>query len=220
MEYVEYSSIGNRKENQDFILSHVLGEDKAVFIVADGMGGYSHGGLAAKIVAETIASRLEAGNSIKQAVQDANTNLNKAIAEKGSTKMGCCLAGAFISNSTANVFWVGDSRAYLFRNAQIEYQTEDHSLVAQLERTRKLSFAQRERYGHIVSRAIMGGKDDSVDEVCLPIQNSDELILCSDGIHKNIPIDVLLSMLNSRTLDIENRNDEFDDNHSFIYIKF
>lgn len=219
MEYVEYSNIGNRKENQDFILSHVLGEDKAVFIVADGMGGYSHGGLAAKIVAETIANGLEAGIPIKQAVQSANSNLCNAIVETESKKMGCCLSGVYIAGGKVTIFWVGDSRVYLFRDDEIMYQTEDHSLVAQLEKTKKLTFAQKERYGHIVSRAIMGGIEDAVDVKELKLLERDEFILCSDGIHKTIPVDVLLSMIHAGTLDIESRNEEFDDNHSFIYIK-
>ena len=42
MTCLKYSNIGNRKENQDFVLVRELGENKVLYIVADGMGGYSH----------------------------------------------------------------------------------------------------------------------------------------------------------------------------------
>mgnify|MGYP006866331165 FL=1 len=34
-----------------------------------------------------------------------------------------------------------------------------------------------------------------------------------------MPIDVLLEMIHLGTLDLKDRNENFDDNHSFIYIK-
>ena len=41
----------------------------------------------------------------------------------------------------------------------------------------------------------------------------------SDGLHKSLPIDVLVDMINTDTFALKDRNDDFDDNHSFIYVK-
>ena len=55
---IEYSNIGCRNQNQDFVLSKTIGENKGIYIVADGMGGYSDGDLAAKIAAEQISNNI------------------------------------------------------------------------------------------------------------------------------------------------------------------
>lgn len=217
MTCLKYSNIGNRKENQDFVLAHDLGEDKSLFIVSDGMGGYSNGSLAAQTVAESIADSLISGKNIEESVSLANYKLKRIITKFNADKMGCCLSGLFIDNGDVKGFWVGDCRIYQFRNGEQIYVTEDHSLVAQLEKYKTLTIAQRERYGHIVSRAIMGEPNDTVDEVELKTEVGDEIILCSDGIHKQIPIDALLEMIHTNTLQLE--ASEFYDNNSFIYIR-
>lgn len=217
MTCLKYSNIGNRKENQDFVLIRELDENKVLYLVADGMGGYSHGSIAAKSVAESIADSLSEGNDVEGAVSLANHKLHQVITECNADKMGCCLSGLLLDNGKGIGFWVGDCRIYQFRKGEQIYVTEDHSLVAQLEKHKKLTIAQKERYGHIVSRAIMGGVNDTVDQVELDVQPNDEIILCTDGIHKGIPIDALLEMIHTNTLQLE--DSDFDDNNSFTYIR-
>ena len=93
MRIIEYSNIGRRAQNQDFVLSKEIGENKAIYIVADGMGGYSDGDIAAKIAAEEIANHIAKGKTIPESVLDANAELSKTIRERGVSKMGCCFAG-------------------------------------------------------------------------------------------------------------------------------
>lgn len=217
MTSLKYSNIGNRKENQDFVLIRDMGEDKVLYIVADGMGGYAHGSLAAKVVAECIADSIEKGRTVRESVSDANHKLQETITDCNSDKMGCCLSGLLIDNGNSIGFWIGDCRIYHFRGGELNYVTEDHSPVAQLEKRKKLTLAQKERYGHIVSRAIMGSQEDTVDEVNFNAETDDEFLLCSDGIHKGIPVDALLEMIHTDTLQLD--ASEFDDNNSFIYIR-
>ena len=40
--------------NQDFLAHAIMDEKHAVFIVADGMGGYSHGEVAAQVAANAV----------------------------------------------------------------------------------------------------------------------------------------------------------------------
>lgn len=216
---IEYSNIGCRHQNQDVVLSKELGENKGLYIVADGMGGYSDGDLAAKIAAEHISKNILNGDSIKTAVLKANNELHRTIFERGVSKMGCCLVGVYICQNIGYVFWIGDSRLYLYRNGEQIFMTQDHTMIAEMEKHGKVSFAQRERYGHIVSRGFMGSPDDVVDEIELTLHPDDEIILCSDGLHKSMPVDVLLEMIHSNTLELKERNDDFDDNHSFIYVR-
>lgn len=216
---IEYSNIGCRNQNQDFVLSKTIGEDKGIYIVADGMGGYSHGDLAAKIAAEQISNNILNGDSIKTAVLKANNELRRNIFERGVAKMGCCLAGIYMCQNIGYGFWIGDSRIYLYRNGEQIYGTQDHTMIAEMEKHGKVSFAQRERYGHIVSRGFMGSPDDVADEMEFTLLPDDEIILCSDGLHKAMPTEVLLEMIHTNTLELKERNEDFDDNHSFIYIR-
>lgn len=219
MRIIEYSNIGRRTQNQDFVLSKEIGESKALYIVADGMGGYSDGDIAAKIAAEEIANCIVKGKSIQESVLEANAELSRVIRERGVCKMGCCLAGIEVDGYNGNIFWIGDSRVYLFRNEQQIYVTQDHTMIAEMEKHGKVTHSQRERYGHIVSRGFMGSPKDIVDVSKIELKDGDEIVICSDGLHKSLPIDVLLEMISTDTLALQDRNEDFDDNHSFIYVK-
>lgn len=216
---IEYTNIGRRAQNQDFVLSKKIGGSKALYIVADGMGGYSDGSIAAKIAAEEIANFIIQGKSIPESVLNANAELSRAIRERGVSKMGCCFAGIEVDGYIGNIFWIGDCRVYQFRNGQQIYVTQDHTMIAEMEKHGKVTYSQRERYGHIVSRGFMGSTEDTAEEHKILLLPGDEIMLCSDGLHKTMPIDVLLEMIHLGTLDLKDRNKNFDDNHSFIYIK-
>ena len=216
---IEYTNIGRRAQNQDFVLSKEIGENKAIYIVADGMGGYSDGDIAAKIAAEEIANHIAKGKTIPESVLDANAELSKTIRERGVSKMGCCFAGIEVDGYIGNIFWIGDCRVYLFRDGKQIFVTQDHTMIAEMEKHGKVTYSQRERYGHIVSRGFMGSPKDIADVSKLELKPGDEIVICSDGLHKSLPIDVLVDMINKDTFALKDRNDDFDDNHSFIYVK-
>ena len=102
---IEYTNIGRRAQNQDFVLSKKIGGSKALYIVADGMGGYSDGSIAAKIAAEEIANFIIQGKSIPESVLNANAELSRAIRERGVSKMGCCFAGIEVDG------YIGDRKS-------------------------------------------------------------------------------------------------------------
>lgn len=219
MRIIEYSNIGRRAQNQDFVLYKEIGENKAIYIVADGMGGYSDGDIAAKVAAEEIANHIAKGKTIPESVLDANAELSKTIRERGVSKMGCCFAGIEVDGYIGNIFWIGDCRVYLFRDGKQIFVTQDHTMIAEMEKHGKVTYSQRERYGHIVSRGFMGSPKDIADVSKLELKPGDEIVICSDGLHKSLPIDVLVDMINKDTFALKDRNDDFDDNHSFIYVK-
>ena len=185
MRIIEYSNIGRRAQNQDFVLSKEIGENKAIYIVADGMGGYSDGDIAAKIAAEEIANHIAKGKTIPESVLDANAELSKTIRERGVSKMGCCFAGIEVDGYIGNIFWIGDCRVYLFRDGKQIFVTQDHTMIAEMEKHGKVTYSQRERYGHIVSRGFMGSPKDIADVSKLELKPGDEIVICSDGLHNS-----------------------------------
>lgn len=218
MKIFKYSNIGNREQNQDYLVSTKLGQDSSLHLVADGMGGYECGDIASKIVGDSYVYGLSRNMSIEDATREASNNIQIERRNLGIAKIGSTVAGVLICGMKATIFWAGDSRVYLFRNKEQLFQTEDHSILNELSRKRKLSFEERERYGHIITRSIMGNPDDMVDTCEMTLQEGDELLICSDGLYNDCPIDYLIDTLREDRFDIDKQNDGFTDNHSLIYI--
>ena len=218
MEIIKYSNIGCREINQDCLASLSFDHDKSFHIVADGIGGYDCGEIASKIVCESYIHGLVNNLSIDEVTKEVSKNIQTECRNLGVSKMGSTVAAVFLNGLQASIFWAGDSRVYVFRDKHLLYQTEDHSLLNELSRIRELSFDEKKRYKHIITRSIMGNADDKVDHDNLELCFGDEILICTDGMYNEYPIDYLIESIRMDKLDIEKKNDSFMDNHSFIYI--
>lgn len=219
MEVFKYTNIGSREVNQDYLVSQSFGNDLSLHLVADGIGGYECGEIASKVVGESFIFGISHFLPLEETASLASTNLQKERYSLGIPKMGSTVAGVLISDMDAKIFWAGDSRVYLFRNKEVIYQTEDHSMVNELSKVRELTFDERKRYSHIITRSFMGNDDDCVDIHDVALQTGDELLICTDGVYNNCPIDYLTESIRTGCFDIDKQKDSFDDNHSLIYIK-
>ena len=150
--------------------------------------------------------------------KEVSKNIQTECRNLGVSKMGSTVAAVVLNGLQASIFWAGDSRVYVFRDKHLLYQTEDHSLLNELSRVRELSFDEKKRYKHIITRSIMGNADDKVDHDNLELCFGDEILICTDGMYNEYPIDYLIESIRMDKLDIEKKNDSFTDNHSFIYI--
>lgn len=218
MKVFSYSNIGRRDVNQDFLISQELREGLSIHLVADGIGGYDCGEIASKVVAESFADSFNQGLSIIEATHEATKRIKIIRHNLGVSKMGSTVAGVLINNFNAEIFWAGDSRVYVFRDNIQLYRTEDHSVVNELSRVRQLSFEEKERYNHIITRSIMGCITDEVDIYSLILQPKDEILICTDGIYRECPIDYLIESIRDDYFDLDKQNDRFVDNHSLVYI--
>ena len=218
MEIIKYSNIGCREINQDCLASLSFDHDKSIHIVADGIGGYDCGEIASKIVCESYIHGLVNNLSIDEVTKEISRNIQTECRNLGVSKMGSTVAAVVLNGLQASIFWAGDSRVYVFRDKHLLYQTEDHSLLNELSRIRELSFDEKKRYKHIITRSIMGNADDKVDHDNLELCFGDEILICTDGMYNEYPIDYLIESIRMDKLDIEKKNDSFMDNHSFIYI--
>ena len=218
MEIIKYSNIGCREINQDCLASLSFDHDKSIHIVADGIGGYDCGEIASKIVCESYIHGLVNNLSIDEVTKEVSKNIQTECRNLGVSKMGSTVAAVFLNGLQASIFWAGDSRVYVFRDKHLLYQTEDHSLLNELSRIRELSFDEKKRYKHIITRSIMGNADGKVDHDNLELCFGDEILICTDGMYNEYPIDYLIESIRMDKLDIEKKNDSFMDNHSFIYI--
>ena len=130
----QYSNKGRRKTNQDFLLYKNTAEEPQIFICADGMGGYSHGEVAARVVSESILEFIEDNyhiynpeQLIKEAIIYGNDSLMLKKLALGVGKMGTVITILMITGNIAYVSWLGDSRVYQYRNSQEIYRTQSQT---------------------------------------------------------------------------------------------
>src|SRR5258705_12790939 len=125
-----YSDTGKvREDNQDCVrvceADDPLNEQYGrLFAMADGMGGYSHGGLASSLALESFfksiyaASPGQLGQAMRKAVQDANLHVYQRAQQLRVGRMGTTLTAISVAADELHIAHVGDSRAYLIRDGK------------------------------------------------------------------------------------------------------
>ncbi|MCE6950777.1 protein phosphatase 2C domain-containing protein [Cereibacter sphaeroides] len=176
---------GRRRErNEDAILTDPTGR---VWAVADGMGGYGHGDVAADIVIdhlETLSDGALVPAALAARIEAAHSGILAHARRRGILRMGATVVALAVERGTAHVAWVGDSRAYLLREGRLRPLTRDHSVVQALIDSGALSVAQVGSHpdAHVVTRAVGVGDAVEVDTVSTRLVAGDRLLLCSDGL--------------------------------------
>jgi PPM family protein phosphatase len=188
-----------RAQNQD---AFYVAED--LVLIADGMGGYAGGEVAAAIAAEVVGARfLEDGsaNGLEAAVAAANRRIFERGVEPGLEGMGTTLVAAALVGSGPSVRVlvanVGDSRAYLLRAGSLRQLTEDHSVAAELVRLGRLEEVEGQEHPgrHVLTRALGVDRDVAPDLIEVQPQPGDRLLLCSDGLSNELGDDQILALL-------------------------
>jgi serine/threonine protein phosphatase PrpC len=83
---------------------------------------------------------------------------------------------------------VGDSRCYLIRHGQIQQLTQDHSLVMEQVRQGLISKDDQavQTHQNILTRSLGTQEDVQIDIDEHPLLQGDILVLCSDGLDKEL----------------------------------
>jgi protein phosphatase len=172
-----------RANNEDAFL---IDDQRALFAVADGMGGHRGGEVASHTAIEALRAAIASGTLMRDAIVRANDAvLERADGDDELTGMGTTLTAIIaVGGHQLLIGHVGDSRAYLVRAGTLSRLTDDHSLVEELVREGRLTPEQAESHPQraIVTRAL--GVDDhvEVDVYELDIEAGDRVVLCSDGL--------------------------------------
>lgn len=198
------SRIGGRQENQD---SYGAKQTDCGFLVAvcDGMGGGPGGKTASMIAVREIIAGIEEANSdeeipniIIKAIRRANMAIIEAGNETPSLKgMGSTATVLLISEQSAFVAHVGDSRVYQLRGRKKIYRTFDHSMVFDLVNQGVITEEQARlsAQSNVITRALGIKPDVEVDIHELSYEEGDRFLLCSDGIHGAMPESELIKMV-------------------------
>ena len=158
---------------------------------------------------------------IRESIAFANDALMVKRMELGGKKMGTVIAVLLILNSQAYIAWLGDSRVYKYSDGEMMTCTTDHSIVQQLSAKVNITPSIYEKYGAIVTRAVMG--DELKDEIPIKVvsaQKNDVFLLCSDGFHKQLPVEEYMASSDNTNLKcLNDMASDMDDNYSFIKVE-
>ena len=174
-----------RRRNEDAFVC-----EPPLFAVADGMGGAQAGelasGLAAAALREGGAGSDTGERRVAALIQEANRRVHdRAITDAAASGMGTTVTAALVAPDGRVAFGhVGDSRAYILRDGQLDQLTDDHSLVAELVRRGELSPAEAETHPQrsVITRALGTDPDVDVDTFSVDVRAGDVFLICSDGL--------------------------------------
>ena len=173
----------------------------SLLIVADGVGGYASGDIAAEIaVASFVEFMGSRGDSAYRDSKDEefwvgllhfgiqhcqdrileHQHLHPECAGMGTTFSACVLVG-----SRAYIVHAGDSRIYLARDRKLTQLTTDQTIGQRLVEEGGMSprQASQSHFSHCVWSALGGANISLEPQVFgIDIQSQDKLLLCSDGL--------------------------------------
>ncbi len=198
VEQAGLTDVGRQREaNED---SLVLAPP--VFAVADGMGGARAGEVASRIAAEAFDDPRDPAATPEQQLawvaKQANRRIyDRAQRDESHRGMGTTLTSTLVADDCVSVGHVGDSRAYRLRGDRLEQLTQDHSLVAELERSGQLTPEAAEHHPQrsVITRALGPERDVEVDTHTHPARSGDVYVLCSDGLTGMISDDELSGLV-------------------------
>jgi len=185
------TDVGHRREvNEDSVLAQ-----PPIFTVADGMGGHSAGDVASAAVVTRLAEHggkpvLDAqsiDSALSLAVEDMAKGVGVTDQGTGTTVTGVALA---VVSGTPNwiAFNIGDSRVYQLNAGVLEQVTTDHSVVQELFDAGRITREEAEVHpqGNIITRAVGFHEPPIPDYRILPLQEGMRILVCSDGLSKEI----------------------------------
>jgi PPM family protein phosphatase len=207
------SNIGRKRQlNEDSF--HIPGE-APLAVVADGMGGHASGEVASRMAVETVVAYFRDtadepevtwpykidgfdqfhANRLTTAVKLANQRIwQRAQHSDGQHGMGTTIVAALFTDDKALIAHVGDSRIYRIRDGKITQLTEDHSLLNDYIRMKKLRVEDVGNFQHknVIVRALGMKEQVQVDITRDTPRVGDIYCLCSDGLSGMVPdMDIL-----------------------------
>jgi protein phosphatase len=221
------TDVGRKRDhNEDSIY---LPTEARLGIVADGMGGHASGEVASKLAVDTMVAyfhktsdmqpltwpfkvdrdiRAEV-NRMVTAIMLANVEIFETAGRDPACKgMGTTVDAINFLDDTVIIGHVGDSRVYRHRDSELIQITEDHSLINDYIKMKRVTVEEAENWPHknVIVRAL-GMKDTvQVDISRLEPQPNDVYILCSDGLSGMVPEAELTATLQSLQSDDASRD--------------
>jgi protein phosphatase len=118
--------------------------------------------------------------------------------------MGTTCVALYFLDDALIVGHVGDSRCYRWRNGDLVQMTEDHSLVNDYIKMKRVTVEEAENWPHknVIVRALGMKESVQVDVITETPRVGDVYLLCSDGLTGMVPDSMLGTVMGTeRDLD-------------------
>ena len=168
--------------------------DRAVFIVADGMGGHAAGEVASEMAVRIVVQQLgdpgglDAAATVERlrhAIREANAAIfERTLTEHDKRGMGTTATALILGDRQYLIGQVGDSRAYMLRGGELLQLTKDHSYVQEQVDAGYLSpeEARTHPYSNVITRCVGANDDVAPDTYVGALHPGDVFLLASDGL--------------------------------------
>ncbi|MCA1799532.1 MAG: protein phosphatase 2C domain-containing protein [Xanthomonadaceae bacterium] len=196
-----------RKVNEDSMLDR---PERGLWAVADGMGGHSAGDRASQLVvarldALTMPDDLVAAiNLVDDVLVRTNTELRELAETEHKRTIGCTAAAMIARGKHFACLWAGDSRVYRHRpGGDFSQLTQDHAMVEHMVTQGILSREEAENHpqANLITRAVGASDVLFVDVELFEAQVGDILMICSDGLYKEVEFDEIGAILADDSVD-------------------
>jgi serine/threonine protein phosphatase PrpC len=180
------------------VSNHRCGALGSLMVVSDGMGGAVAGEIASDLSVNGVREEMvrasgvaDVSDRLRQAVETTNRLVWQHAQENPHLAgMGATLTAALCHGGKAYVAQVGDSRAYLVRNARIKQLTKDQSLVQLLVDAKAIRPEQANQVPNNVILQALGTRPEVVVAMTqVDLCAGDVLLLCSDGLSNKVSSD-------------------------------
>jgi protein phosphatase len=189
IEFGHLTHVGLRRQlNED---TYYGDSELGLWLVADGMGGHACGEVASALARETIVREIRSGTPLTQAIRIADEEIIRVSRRRNDAlPMGTTVVAARVRGQRFEVAWVGDSRAYLWRDGKLAQLSQDHSYVQDLIVQGTLTPEQARSHPHrnVVTQAL-GVTDPNHLNVSImagELRPGMQLLLCSDGLTEEV----------------------------------
>jgi len=192
-----------QKRSRDACCSEALASDVALLAVADGFGTVGRGHIADTAVAllrDFLRRKMRSGAltarnasplTLRRLMLAAFAHANSRLySQSGShddyVASGTSLTAALVVGSHVFIGHVGEARAYLLREDQISALTEDDAIAPEVGGGGKTTIGAGARTRSLLTRTLGTQSTLEATVTHLDLRDNDRLVLCTDGIHKNL----------------------------------
>lgn len=217
------TSVGmKRNHNED---NYAVLSDEDLFIVADGMGGHASGEVASQMAIDTMREFFRATSQDPEAtwpykmdktrgyqenrlitgIKLANLRIyESAQRNAGQRGMGTTVVAALAVEDGVLIGHVGDSRVYRVRDGRLTQLTEDHSLLNDYIKMKRLTEEEIANFPHknVIVRALGMKESVKVDCILDKPETGDVYLLCTDGLSGPVSDDEIREITNAHVGDL------------------
>lgn len=196
-----------RRCNEDAVLSR---PDVGLWVVADGMGGHQAGDVASQAITDALRLVNFSGELAQDVdkVEDVLQSVNNELRLHAKTQCQGGTVGSTVVTMLAReeigvALWAGDSRLYRCRRGRVEQITRDHNPISDLLDSGAVTEEEAVAADtNIITRAVGGQADLTLDVVVFDVRSEDTFLLCSDGLYREVQSEDLRNQLTGDGVEI------------------